>query len=77
MHEDVIFYADQIRKELYKEMQLEPKEEEIPEDKKPTEKQIEMLKKYGLNIPKTKAAASEIIRRNNSERGERPAAYQG
>lgn len=26
-HEDVIFYADQIRKELYKEMQLEPKEE--------------------------------------------------
>ena len=28
MHEDVIFYSDQIRKELHKEMQLEPKEEE-------------------------------------------------
>lgn len=27
-HEDIVFYADQIRKELYKEMQLEPKEEE-------------------------------------------------
>lgn len=46
---------------------VQPKEEEIPEDKRPTEKQIEMLKKYDLNIPKTKAAASEIIRRKFEE----------
>ena len=43
------------------------KEEEIDEAHRPTAKQIEICEKYGLPIPKTKAAASEIIRNKLKE----------
>ena len=36
--------------------------EEIPKDKRPTEKQIEILKKHNVEVPPTKARASELIR---------------
>ena len=46
-----------------KEEPVKKQEEEIDEDHRPTAKQIEICKKYDMPVPKTKAAASELIRR--------------
>ena len=46
-------------------------EEEIDESHRPTAKQIEICKKYDIPIPKTKAAASELIRRKFLELNEK------
>ena len=46
-------------------------EEEIDESHRPTAKQIEICKKYNIPIPKTKAAASELIRRKFLELNEK------
>lgn len=52
-----------VKDEDKKEEPVKKQEEEIDEDHRPTPKQIEMCEKYNIPIPKTKAAASELIRR--------------
>ena len=54
-----------------KEEQVKKQEEEIDESHRPTAKQIEICKKYDIPIPKTKAAASELIRRKFLELNEK------
>ena len=60
-----------VKDEDKKEEPVKKQEEEIDESHRPTAKQIEICKKYDIPIPKTKAAASELIRRKFLELNEK------